>query len=100
MKFFEREKHEDHIVPLQTTQEEGAFVQEMARTKGWKIIHNLLVEQVAIYQRDVLAGCKNWEEYLEKKARAKAVNLLLTDIEEFIQRGQEAKQELKDLPEL
>lgn len=97
MKFFDREKHNDHILSLQATKEEGAAIVDMAKTRGWQIIQSLLTEQVAAYQRDVLTGCANWEEYLEKKARARAVNLLLTDIQEYIDQGEQAKEELKQI---
>lgn len=75
----------------------GAAVEKMKDTEGWKVIEKLYHEQLEVYKADLLLGVENWEQYQEKRSKAWAMNLLLTDIEDYIRQGKEAEDEIDRL---
>lgn len=93
MKFLNFTKNKD-TADLELKVSEGNAVKEMTKTNGWNVIKMLLEEQFKAYQADVLLGCKDWSEYQEKRGKAFAIRLLLTDIDDFVRQGEEAKSEL------
>jgi hypothetical protein len=73
---------------------EGDAIEQMVASDGWQLLSNLLRDQLEAYKAELLVGCKDWNEYLDKRAKAHAISLLLVDVEDYIQRGRDAKQQL------
>jgi hypothetical protein len=69
----------------------------MMSTDGWKLLEALLREQLEAYKADVLFNCKSWDQYQEQRGKAWAINLLLTDIEDFQLQGAEASESITKL---
>lgn len=82
---------------LRTRIDEGEAVFRMTESDGWKILSNLFGEQLEAYKADMLLGCKDWDEYLEKRSKAFAINLLMQDIEDYVRMGTEAAEQIDRL---
>lgn len=87
----------DEIQELKGRVDRADAIRQMTQTEGWVLLSKLFQEQFEAYQADLLIGCKNWDEYLDKRAKAFAIRLLLTDIEDFIRQGEDAEKELEKL---
>lgn len=72
-------------------------IERMTNTEGWKILKELLVEQLEAYKIEVLFHCDTWDEYQSKKAKAWGISLILTNVEDYINQGKEAEEELNKL---
>lgn len=77
--------------------DDGDAILRMTGTEGWQILEALLKEQLEVYKSDVLFNCKTWEQYQEQRGKAWAINLLLTDIEDYVRMAEEAKDQIQKL---
>jgi len=93
MRFFQRKEQPD-LDALKKQVGEGKAIKQMTETEGWKLLSNLLEDQLSAYKADLLVGCKDWNDYLDKRAKAHAISLLLVDTDDYIQRGIDAEKQL------
>ena len=96
MKYFnfkkdEKEKFKDQ---LKKRCDDAKAILQMSRTPGWKLIETLLGEQLEAYKAELLVGCKNYEEYQEKRGKAWGISILKADLQDYIRMGEEASLEL------
>lgn len=94
MKFFNFKKTDKD--ELQERIDFAEDIKRMQKTAGWKRLEKLYSDQIKAYTADNAINAKNWEDYLDKKGKIFGMNLLLTDIEDFIRQGEEAQSQLKD----
>lgn len=98
MKFLNFEKllprQQAELKELKQDCDNGAAISAMKESDGWKIVENHFKQQIELYKAEMLMGCKDWENYLDLRAKAFAMNLLLQDIEEFIEKGEAASLEI------
>lgn len=97
MEIFKRFFEKTDVEQLKETVDQGEAVRKMTKTDGWKLLEQHFQEQQKAYQAELLIGCKNWDEYQEKRGKAFAIQLLLVDVEEFIRHADEAAAKLKTL---
>jgi hypothetical protein len=65
---------------------------KMLKTDGWIRHEALLKEQLQAYIADNSTNALDWNDYLKKSGKIFGINLLLTNIEESIRQGEEAKE--------
>lgn len=99
MKFFnfQKDDKESKIENLKKRCDDAEAILTMKKSKGWKLIENLLQEQLEAYKAELLVGCKNYEEYQEKRGKAWGISILWADVEDYIRQGEEASEELDRL---
>jgi hypothetical protein len=94
MKFLNFDKilpHRDkRLQELKLRVDHGVAVERMTESEGWQVVEALYKEQLEAYKADLLLGCKDWNEYQEKRSKAWAMNLLLQDIQDFVEQGRDA----------
>lgn len=97
MKFlnFSTSRKEQQAAELKRRVDDGDAILRMTQTDGWKILASLYGEQLEAYKADMLLGCKDWSDYLDKRGKAFAINLLLQDIEDFVSQAVDATEEIE-----
>lgn len=96
MKFFNFNKDKD-IAELKRRVDNGEAVKKMCETDGWKAVESLLQEQLEAYKIDNATEAKDWDDYKQKAGKIFGIQLLLTNISDFITQGQDASEELDKL---
>lgn len=85
------------LAELKERVDQGDAVERMMKTDGWKLLGPLLHEQLEAYRVDNATAAKDWEDYMAKRGKIFGIELLLTDIEDYIRLGKEASEELDKL---
>ena len=99
MKFFnfnKTEKESQKII-LEKRVQDATDILKMSKTNGWIILNNLLQEQLEAYKAELLVGCKDFQEYQEKRGKAWGISLLVADVADYVRMGEEAETQLKIL---
>jgi len=73
---------------------DGEEIERMMATPGWKIVESLLKDQLEAYVADNATSAKDWNDYLEKSGKIFGIRLLLTDLDDYVRQGQEAKERI------
>lgn len=94
MKFFNFKKTDQD--ELRERVDFAEDIKKMQKTAGWKRLEKLYKEQIQGYIADNATNAKDWNDYLDKKGKIHGMNLLMTDIEDFLRQGEEAKEQIKD----
>lgn len=84
---FERTQLEEQL-------SEGELVEQMTDTKGWQIVEAHLKDQLMAYITDNATNASSWENYQEKAGKIFGIQILLTDIADFVENGKRAKEQL------
>lgn len=92
MKFFNFKKEDKN--ELKERVDFAEDILKMQKTAGWKKLEKLYREQLQAYIYDNATNATDWEDYLKKSGKIFGINLLLSDIEDIIRQGEEAKEKI------
>lgn len=95
MQFIESEPKD--IADLKERIDQGDEVERMLQTPGWKIVEGHLRDQLQAYMYDNASRAEDWNDYLKKAGKIAGIELLLTDISDFVEFGKQAAEELSKI---
>lgn len=87
----------DEISDNQKIVEEAGAVELMINSEGWQIVEKNLRNQLEAYIVSNSTEATDWDNYKKIAGKISGIQLLLVDIEDYIRKGQEAADVIKEL---